>query len=101
MSDTESTQTFEFSAAHKERIRLLAASVSFVGVCTMLFGAMGLIFAIGAVYVGFAGNGLGLGCAAVVLLVMAWWITSAGRALSALVTTKGRDVDCLMEAVEQ
>jgi hypothetical protein len=92
---------YEFSEAQKERFRALAASVSFVGVCTMLFGAMAVLFGLGAVYAGFAANGVGLGVGAALLLVMAWWTVSAGRSLSALVSTKGRDVERLMEAVEQ
>jgi len=92
---------FEFTEAQKDRFRALAGSVSFVGVCTMLFGAMAVIFALGAAYAGFVANGVGLAVGAVLLLVMAWWTVSAGRSLSALVTTRGRDVERLMEAVEQ
>ena len=32
---------------------------------------------------------------------MAWWMVSAGRSLSAMVRTRGRDVEQLMEAVVQ
>jgi hypothetical protein len=92
------TGAFEFTEAQKDRFRALAASVSFVGVCTMLFGGMAVLFAFGAVYSGFAANGAGLGVGAALLLVMAWWTVSAGRSLSALVVTKGRDVERLMEA---
>jgi hypothetical protein len=92
---------YEFSDDQKESFRALAASVSFVGVCTMLFGVMAVLFALGAVYSGFATNGIGLGVGAALLLVMAWWTVSAGRSLSALVSTRGRDVERLMEAVEQ
>src|ERR1700689_3759112 len=92
---------FEFTEAQKDHFRALAASVSFVGVCTMLFGGMAVLFALGAVYAGFAANGAGLGVGALLLLVMAWWTVSAGRSLSALVSTRGRDVERLMEAVEQ
>jgi hypothetical protein len=92
---------YEFSEAQKERFRALAASVGFVGACTMLFGAMTVLFGLGAAYSGFAANGVGLGVGATLLLVMAWWTVSAGRSLSALVTTRGRDVERLMEAVEQ
>jgi hypothetical protein len=92
---------YEFSDEEKERFRGLAASVSFVGVCTMLFGAMSVLFAFGAAYAGFVGNGIALGVVAVLLLVMAWWTVSAGRSLSAIVTTRGRDSERLMEAVDQ
>jgi hypothetical protein len=94
-------RAYEFSEDQKEKFRALAASVSFVGVCTMLFGVMAVLFAFGAVYAGFATNGIGLGVGALLLLVMAWWTVSAGRSLSALVSTRGRDVERLMEAVEQ
>jgi hypothetical protein len=92
---------YEFSDAHKESFRALAASVSFVGVCTMLFGAMSAVFALGAVYAGFASQGLALLAGAAVSLLTAWWTVSAGRALSSLVATRGRDIGRLMEAVVQ
>jgi len=92
---------FEFTEAQKERFRALAGSVSFVGVCTMLFGAMGVLFALGAAYSGFAANGVGIAVGTALLLVMAWWTVSAGRSLSAIVSTRGRDIERLMEAVEQ
>ncbi len=38
---------------------------------------------------------------AAVCLPLGWWATSAGRSLSALVRTRGRDVAHLMEAVAQ
>jgi hypothetical protein len=92
---------YEFSDAHKESFRALAASVSFVGVCTMLFGAMSAVFGLVAVYAGFAANGLALVAGAAVCLLTAWWTVSAGRALSSLVATRGRDIGRLMEAVGQ
>lgn len=92
-------QDYEFSDAHKEAFRSLAASVSFVGVCTMLFGVMSGVFALGAIYAGFAANAVGLLVASAVFVAMAWWTVSAGRSLSSMVTTRGRDVDRLMDAV--
>jgi hypothetical protein len=90
---------YEFSDEHKEVIRSLAASISFVGVCTMLFGIMSAVFAVGAMYSGFGANGAGLLVGAAVFVVTAWWTMSAGRSLSSMVTTRGKDVQRLMEAM--
>lgn len=91
---------FEFSEAHKDKFQSLAASLSFVGVSTMLFGAMSGLFAIGALYAGYAANGGALLALAAVFVATAWWTMSAGRALSSMVTTRGKDVERLMQAVE-
>jgi hypothetical protein len=89
-----------FSDEHKDRFQGLAASLSFVGASTILFGAMAGLFAFGALYAGYTGNGVVLLLAAGDLVVTAWWTASAGRALSSMVTTRGRDVERLMQAVE-
>jgi hypothetical protein len=89
-----------FSDEQKDRFQGLAASLSFVGASTMLFGAMAGLFAIGALYAGYAANGVALLVAAGVHIAAAWWTVSAGRALSSMVTTRGRDVERLMQAVE-
>jgi hypothetical protein len=44
---------------------------------------------------------LGLVAGAAVCILVAWWMMSAGRSLSALVATRGRDVEHLMGAVAQ
>jgi hypothetical protein len=90
---------YEFSDVHKESFRALAASVSFVGVCTLLFAVLSVIFAAGEVYMGFVPNGIATAVASGVYGLMAWWMVSAGRSLSAMVRTRGRDVEHLMEAV--
>jgi hypothetical protein len=90
---------YEFSEEHKEVIRSLAASISFVGVCTMLFGIMSAVFAVGAMYSGFAANGVALLAGAGVFVVTAWWTMSAGRSLASMVATRGKDVQRLMEAM--
>jgi hypothetical protein len=90
---------YEFSDEHKEVIRSLAASISFVGVCTMLFGIMSGVFAVGAMYSGFGAQGAALLVGAAVFVVTAWWTMSAGRSLSSMVTTRGKDIQRLMEAV--
>ena len=96
----------EFSEGERESLRALAASMSFVGVCLILFGGLLGILAAGALYSGFATSGLAMG--AVVALVVAvaylpagWWAMSGGRSLSALVRTRGRDAHHLLEAVGQ
>ena len=78
----------------------LAASLSFVGASTMLFGAMAGLFALGALYAGYTLNGAALLATAVVFVASAWWTASAGRALSSMVATRGRDVERLMQSVE-
>jgi hypothetical protein len=92
---------YEFSEVHKEDLAALAASTSFVGVCVMLLGLMSATFALAAGYGGFTAIGVGLVVGAAVCLPLGWWSTSAGRSLSALVRTRGRDVAHLMDAVGQ
>jgi hypothetical protein len=92
---------YEFSEAHKDKFQSLAASLSFVGVSTMLFGVLSGLFAVGAVYAGYAANGGALLALSVLFVATAWWTVSAGRALSSMVTTRGRDVERLMQTVEQ
>ena len=92
---------YEFSEPDKEHLAALAASTSFVGVCVMLLGLMSGTFAMAAGYGGFAAIGAGLVAGAAVCLPLGWWATSAGRSLSALVRTRGRDIKHLMEAVAQ
>jgi hypothetical protein len=79
----------------------LAASMSFVGVCLMLLGLVSTLFALGATYGGFWAVGLALVVGAAICLPLGWWMTAAGRSLSALVRTRGRDVARLMEAAVQ
>jgi hypothetical protein len=105
---TQPPAGYEFSDASKESFRALAASTSFVGVCTMLLGGLSCVFLAGALYTGFVPSAIGPGALAVgtaalaiVCLTTAWWMVSAGRSLSALVTTRGRDVEHLMGAVRQ
>lgn len=92
---------YEFSDVHKESFRALGASMSFVGVCTMLFALLAGVFALGEVYMGFVPNALGTAASAGLDGVMAWWMLSAGRSLSGMVRTRGRDVEQLMDAVVQ
>jgi hypothetical protein len=90
---------YEFSDAHKETFRALAASMSFVGVCTFLFGALSVVFALGEAYEGFVPNAVGTAVVAALYVVVAIWMLSAGRALSGMLRTRGRDIEYLMEAV--
>jgi hypothetical protein len=92
---------YEFSDIHKDSFRALAASVSFVGVCTLMFAGLSAVFALGEIYLGFVPNGLATAVAAGVYGAMAWWMVSAGRSLGAMVRTRGQDVERLMEAVVQ
>jgi hypothetical protein len=94
-------EPYEFSETHKDSFRALAASVSFVGVCTLMFAALSAVFALGELYMGFVPNGLATALAAGLYGVMSWWMVSAGRSLSAMVRTRGQDVERLMEAVVQ
>jgi len=94
-------EPFEFSDSQKDSFRALAASMSFVGICTLMFAGLSGVFALGEVYLGFVPNAVGTAVAAGVYGVMAWWMVSAGRSLSAMVRTRGADVERLMEAVVQ
>jgi hypothetical protein len=80
---------------------ILATSMSFLGACTMIIGGLSAVFALGAIYESFVPNGIFAGVYAVILLLMASWLLSAGRSLSAMMRTRGRDVQYLMEAVQQ
>jgi len=95
------SEPYEFSEVHKDSFRALAASVSFVGVCTLMFAGLSAVFALGEIYMGFVPNGIGTALAGGVYGVMAWWMVSAGRSLSSMVRTRGQDVERLMEAVVQ
>jgi hypothetical protein len=92
---------YEFSDAHKEKFRELATSLSFVGVCTILFGGLACVFFAGELYAGFVPSALGTAVGAALCIATGWWTMSAGRSLSALVGTRGRDVEHLMAAVVQ
>lgn len=96
----------EFSQDEKESFRALAASMSFVGVCLILFGVLLGMLAAGALYSGFATSGLATGAGVALVVAVAylpagWWAMSGGRSLSALVRTRGRDAQHLLEAVAQ
>jgi hypothetical protein len=92
---------FEFSDDQKESFRALSMSMSFLGVFLMLLGGLAAVFTLGALYEGLAVNAIGLGAFAVVMMLMASWLMGGGRSLSAMMRTRGRDVDYLMEAVTQ
>src|SRR5271163_492412 len=84
-------ESFEFSEESRDAIRALAASMSFVGVCLMLFGGLFGAFAIVALSAGFPWVAVGLVVVASVYVPTAWWTMSGGRSLSAIVRTRGRD----------
>jgi hypothetical protein len=75
--------------------------MSFVGVCLVLFGGLGAIFALVALYAGFPWAALGLFVASAAYGASGFWTTSAGRSLSGIVRTRGGDIDHLMDAVRQ
>jgi len=93
--------SYEFSDDHKESFRALAMSMTFLGVFTMLIGGLSAVFALGALYEGFTPNGVVIGATAVVQMLMASWLLSASRSLSAMMRTRGRDVQYVMEAIAQ
>jgi hypothetical protein len=105
-ADPTSQGGVSFSEEQRESFRALAASMSFVGVCSILFGVLLGLLAAGALYSGFTTNGLTV-LAVVVLGVSVgyipagWWAMAGGRSLSALVSTRGRDVAHLMASVKQ
>jgi hypothetical protein len=76
--------------------------MSFVGVSGLLLGGLGgVIFGLVALYAGYVGTSVAVLVAAAMWSFVAWWTTSAGRSLGALVRTHGRDIERLMEAVGQ
>jgi hypothetical protein len=100
-SASPSRGPFEFSESGRDAIRALAASMSFVGVCLMLFGGLLGAFGVVALSAGFPWVALGLVVVASVYVPTAWWTMSGGRSLSAIVRTRGRDIEHLNEAVAQ
>ncbi|HEY8091262.1 MAG TPA: hypothetical protein VIF09_25540 [Polyangiaceae bacterium] len=102
MSDAPRPGEYEFSDDHKESFRGLATSMSFVGVFTMLLGGVfGPLFALMAFFGGSTAVGIGVAVDAAIYVVMASWMLSAGRSLSTMVRTRGRDIPQLMNAVKQ
>jgi hypothetical protein len=91
----------DFTDDQKESFRSLAASMSFVGVCLMLFGIVLAVFGFVAFAAGFPWGAAGLLTLAAAYGPTGWWTTSGGRSLSSIVRTRGGDVDHLMEAVVQ
>ena len=93
--------TFEFDEPQKAVFASLATSMSFVGVCGMLFGALSVVFVLASIYAGVVLAAVGFAGLATVTAITSWWTVSAGRSLSAMVRTRGRDVENLMSAVAQ
>lgn len=91
----------DFADAQKDSFAALSESMSFVGVCLMLFALLLCVFAVAAAYSGFVANAIGIVVVSCAYAAMAWWTMSAGRSLSALVRTRGGDIGYLMEAVVQ
>ncbi|MDP9037506.1 MAG: hypothetical protein M3O50_22140 [Myxococcota bacterium] len=91
---------YPFSEEHKDSFHALAASMSFVGVCCFLSGGLAGVFVVGELVAGFVPNALATAAVGAVSVALAWWTVSAGRSLSALVGTRGRDVEHLMDAVQ-
>ena len=92
---------FEFDETQKGVFAALAASMSFVGVCGVLFGALSVLFVFASIYAGVVVGAVGWAAIATVVTITSWWTVSAGRSLSAMVRTRGRDVENLMAAVTQ
>ncbi len=97
-----SDQDFEFSDDHKESFAALAGSVIFLGVCALLFAAVSVMGALGALVEGYPDVcGGGGGPEGSSTGVMAAWMLSAGRSLSGMLRTRGKDIELLMQAVRQ
>jgi hypothetical protein len=101
----ETTQSegreFEFSDAQKESFGALAGSVIFLGVCALLLSGVSLLGSLGAFVEGYPSFAGGAVVAAMVYGCTAVWMLSAGRSLSAMLRTRGRDIALLMEAITQ
>jgi hypothetical protein len=96
-----SDQDFEFSDSHKESFAALAGSVIFLGVCALLFASVSVMGALGALVEGYPAFAAAAVVGALVYGVMAAWMLSAGRALSGMLRTRGKDIELLMQAVRQ
>jgi hypothetical protein len=101
VSPAAATVEFELSDEQRESVRSLAASMSFVGACLMLFGVLLASFAFIALYTGFPLGAVGLFVVAAAYTPTAWWTMSGGRSLAAVPRTRGRDIHHLMDAVLQ
>ncbi len=92
---------YEFSDAHKESFAALARSVVFLGVCALLLAAVSVLGALGALVEGYPWVALGAAVGVAVYAMAAGWMLSAGRSLSAMLRTRGRDIELLMQAIAQ
>jgi hypothetical protein len=99
MADDDRAKVFEFADDHKDAFRALAASMSFVGVCGMMFGVLTAIFALVMAFASAVAGAVTTGAIAGIELVVAWWTMASGRSLQAIVRTRGSDVMHLMTAV--
>jgi hypothetical protein len=96
-AEPSAASLFEFSDDHKEVLRRLASALIFAGVSLVLFGGFGALLVAGAeLYAGSSASALAAAVAAGVVGALSWWILSAGRVLSAIVTTRGRSVELLL-----
>jgi hypothetical protein len=96
-----SDQSFEFSDSQKDSFAALAGSVIFLGVCALLFASVSVLGALGALVEGYPAYAAAGVVGALVYGVTAAWMLSAGRSLSGMVRTRGKDVELLMQAVRQ
>jgi hypothetical protein len=94
-------QEFEFTDAQKESFGALAGSVIFLGVCALLVSGVALLGSLGALVEGYPSVAGGAVVGGLVYGFTAVSMLSAGRSLSAMLRTRGRDVALLMEAVTQ
>jgi hypothetical protein len=97
--DTRACDPFEFSDEHKDILRRLASSLIFAGISTFLFGGIGALIVAGAeAYSGATWISVGAVVAAIASGALSWWMLSSGRALSAIVSTRGLGVEHLIAA---
>jgi hypothetical protein len=99
-AESSATTDFEFSDDHKDVLRGLASALVFAGVSMVLFGGLGALLVAGAeFYAGASTPAVGAVVGAVAVGALSWWMLSAGRALSAIVSTRGRSVELLMTSL--
>jgi hypothetical protein len=97
--DAPAKAEHEFADEQKESFRKLGASMSFVGVFGLMLGILAGFFCAVAIVNGEVLGGLAGLFSSSVQVLLAAWTTSAGRSLSAVAVTRGRDVTYLMNAV--
>ncbi|MFT3694061.1 MAG: hypothetical protein QM831_13030 [Kofleriaceae bacterium] len=91
---------YEFDQAENETIRTLAGPMRFVGVLSVVFGVLQLIFGMVGISKNTVGGLVTIG-EGVALSLIGFWLTSAASSLKEVVMTEGNDIANLMAALRK